>query len=62
MLLFIIAAWVWWFISLQKQNDQMLMFRSMQLNKDDAAYEQKMNSINEQHKRKTAEFYDGSYA
>src|SRR6185312_8569179 len=56
LLLFIIAAWVWWFISLQNQNNQMLKYESVQLNKDDVAYVQKSNTINEEHKRKTAQF------
>ena len=50
------AAWVWWFISLQNQNNQMRMYKSMQLNKDDVSYIQKLNSINEEHKRKTAQY------
>ena len=32
------------------------MYKTMQLNKDDAAYEQKLNSINDEHKRKTAQY------
>lgn len=50
------AAWVWWFISLQNQNNQMLLYKLQQLNKDDAAYDQKFNSINDEHKRKTAQY------
>lgn len=56
LLLFIIAAWVWWFISLQRQNDQMRGYKTLQLNKDDVAYAQKSNSIAEEHKRKTAQY------
>ncbi len=56
LLLFIIAAWVWWFISLQNQNNQMLKYKSLQLNKDDIAYDQKINFINDEHKRKTAQY------
>ena len=43
LLLFIIAAWVWWFISLQNQNSQMMKYQQAQLNKDDVAYFQKLN-------------------
>jgi K+-sensing histidine kinase KdpD len=50
------AAWVWWFISLQNQNDQMLMYKSLQINKDDPAYEQSLDLINEEHKRKTTQW------
>lgn len=56
MLLFIIAAWIWWFISLQNQSYQMRVYKSMQLNKDDVAYIQKLNLINEEHRRKTAQY------
>ena len=56
LLLFIIAAWVWWFISLQNQNNQMRIYKLLQLNKDDIAYEQKLNLINDEHKRKTAQY------
>lgn len=56
LLLFIIAAWVWWFISLQNQNNQMLMYKLAQLNKDDVAYGQKSDLINEEHKRKTGQY------
>lgn len=56
MLLFIVAAWVWWFISLENQNNQMLQYRLTQLNKDDIVYVQKSNSIKEEHKRKTIQY------
>jgi two-component system, OmpR family, sensor histidine kinase CiaH len=56
MLVFIMAAWIWWFISLQTQNDQMRMYKTVQLNKDDVAYDQKMNLINDEHRRKTAQY------
>lgn len=56
LLVFIVAAWVWWFISLEKQNKQMFDYRSAQLNKDDPAYTQKLFEINDQRERKTAQF------
>lgn len=56
LLLFIMAAWIWWFISLQNQNNQMRIYKTMQLNKDDKAYEQQLNLINDEHKRKTAQY------
>src|SRR5215831_13168817 len=56
LLLFIIAAWVWWFISLQNQNNQMLMYKMEQLKKDDVAYDQKLALLNEEHKRKTGQY------
>ena len=56
MLLFIMAAWVWWFISLQNQNGQMRTYKLLQLNKDDTAYEQNLDLINEEYSRKTAQW------
>lgn len=56
LLLFIIAAWVWWFISLQNQNNQMRVYKTMQLNKDDVSYDQKLFLINDEHSRKTAQY------
>jgi signal transduction histidine kinase len=56
LLLFIMAAWVWWFISLQNQNNQMRMYKLLQLNKDDVAYDQSLDLINEEHKRKTTQW------
>lgn len=56
LLLFIIAAWIWWFISLQNQNNQMQVYKQVQLNKDDAAYEQNLFFINDEHRRKTAQY------
>ena len=56
LLLFITAAWIWWFISLEQQNDQMHFYKLLQLNKDDAAYEQKLFLLNDEHSRKTAQY------
>ena len=56
LLLFIIAAWVWWFISLQNQNDLMRTYKILQLNKDDVAYEQRLGLINEEYERKTGQY------
>ncbi|MFT4156115.1 sensor histidine kinase [Parafilimonas sp.] len=56
LLLFIVAAWIWWFISLESQNSQMRFYKLLQLNKDDPAYEQKLFFINDEHRRKTAQY------
>lgn len=56
MLLFIMAAWVWWFVSLQNQNNQMRYYKLLQLNKDDVAYNQKLFIINDEHSRKTGQY------
>lgn len=56
LLIFIVAAWIWWFISLTNQNAQMLTYKKASLNKDDIAYLQKLSLITEEHERKTAQF------
>lgn len=56
LLLFIIAAWIWWLISLDIQNDQMRLYKLLQLNKDDVAYDQKLFLINDEHRRKTGQY------
>ena len=56
LLVYIVAALVWWFIALQNQNERMLNFKIMLLQKDDPAYQQKMQGIQEDYKRKTAQF------
>jgi signal transduction histidine kinase len=56
MLVFIMAAWVWWFISLQTQNNQMRMYKIAQLNKDDVAYEPKINLIDDEYRLKTTQY------
>ncbi len=56
LLIFIVAAWIWWFISLQNQNSQMLAYKSSQLNRADPAYTQKLSFLNDEHERKTAQF------
>ena len=42
LLLYIIAALIWWFIALERQNDQMYSFRVVELKKDDPEYLQKL--------------------
>lgn len=56
LLVYVVAALVWWFIALQNQNDRMMNFKLMLLNKGDTAYLQKRTSIEDDHKRKTAQF------
>lgn len=56
LLLYIIAALVWWFISLQQQNEMMYRFRFDALKKDDVAYLQKIENINELKARKDAQY------
>lgn len=56
LLIYIIAALIWWFISLEKQNDLMYSYRLTELNKDDPAYTQKIFQLNEDRRRKTTQY------
>lgn len=56
LLLYIIAALVWWFIALQKQNHQMTFYKLMQLKHDEPAYIINTNIILEEENRKTAQY------
>jgi two-component system, OmpR family, sensor histidine kinase CiaH len=56
LLLYIIAALVWWFIALNKQNHQMAVFEISQLIKESPGYESTAAAILDQEKRKTAQY------
>ncbi|CAN5684305.1 HAMP domain-containing sensor histidine kinase [soil metagenome] len=56
LLIYIIAALVWWFISLEKQNDLMYAYRITELNKDDPAYTQKLFQLSDDRQRKTMQY------
>ena len=56
LLVYIIAALVWWFIALNQQNKQMTIFELQQLNKDQPGYTQIVNKIQEDEKSKTAQY------
>lgn len=56
LLIYIIAALVWWFISLEKQNDLMYAYRIAELNKDDPAYTQKLFQLSDDRQRKTMQY------
>ena len=56
LLLYIIAALVWWFISLEKQNKQMFTYQLEQLKKDDTFFIQKYLAIEAASKRKTSQY------
>jgi two-component system, OmpR family, sensor histidine kinase CiaH len=56
LLVYIIAALVWWFIALNQQNKQMTIFELQQLNKDQPGYAQVVNKIQEDEKSKTAQY------
>ena len=56
LLLYIIAALVWWFIALSRQNEQMEFFKIQQLKKDDTGYQVQYSKIEAEKKRKTAQY------
>jgi two-component system sensor histidine kinase CiaH len=56
LLLYIIAALIWWFVSLEKQNQQIMSIRFSELKKDDPAYFEKYVTIEDAGKRKTAQY------
>jgi len=56
LLIYIVAALVWWFISLENQNAQMFLYRLEQIDKNDPAYNQKLSQIQDERKRKTTQY------
>lgn len=56
LLVYIVAALVWWFIALQQQNMQMTNYKLMELKGDDPAYIQKVEALTEEEKRKTTQY------
>lgn len=56
LLIYIIAALVWWFISLERQNNLMYSYRVSELNKDDLQFNSKLAQLNEDRNRKTAQY------
>ncbi|GAB2837641.1 sensor histidine kinase [Ferruginibacter profundus] len=56
LLAYIIAALIWWFISLNRQNEQMTNFELRQLNSTHPQYTQQVENIQQIQKRKTAQY------
>ncbi len=56
LLVYIIAALVYWFIVLEKQNDDMKALRIDQLKQDAPAFTQRLEEIELQHHRKTIQY------
>jgi two-component system sensor histidine kinase CiaH len=56
LLAYIVAALVWWFISLNLQNEQMAQFELSLLKHDQPQYEQQLSKIEDFQKRKTAQY------
>lgn len=56
LLLYIISALVWWFISLETQNRQMFTYRYEQLRSDDYQYTQKIEALEDARYRKSLQY------
>ena len=56
LLMYIVAALVWWFIELENQNRQMTNYKINELKKDDPAFTTKRISIEKEKDRKTAQY------
>jgi len=51
LLIYVLAALIWWYIALNQQNNQMASYRLQLLNQYDPHYTEKANQINSYHKR-----------
>ena len=56
LLVYIVAALVWWFIALNSQNHQMALYKISEINKDDSHYTDRFQTIVEAEQRKTAQY------
>lgn len=56
LLAYIIAALVWWYIALSRQNNQMTLFKLQRIQTSDELYQQQYDRIMEDKKRKTAQY------
>ncbi|MBS1596675.1 MAG: two-component sensor histidine kinase [Bacteroidetes bacterium] len=56
LLAYTIVALVFWFIELQKQNQQMISYKTQELKMDDPAYLSKADSLAAEQRRKTAQY------
>lgn len=56
LLSYIVAALIWWFIALERQNKDITSIRLLELLKDDPKYLEKVEQIEAARKRKTAQY------
>lgn len=54
--IYVVAALIWWFISLEKQSSEMIKLKIQLLQKNDPQYTLRYNEIQQLKKRKTAKF------
>lgn len=55
-LVYILAALVWWFIALEKQNQQMIDYKLSELVKTDPLFDKKTSSLLQEKSRKTTQY------
>jgi two-component system, OmpR family, sensor histidine kinase CiaH len=56
LLIYIIAALIWWFISLENQNRQMINYKLSELKLDDPGYQSKYERLTAERKLKTTQY------
>lgn len=56
LLAYIVAALIWWYIALSRQNEQMTAYKLADLHANDPAYTAKQQKIENERKRKTAQY------
>lgn len=56
LLLYIIAALIWWFIALREQNEQMANYKKLQLNTYDSTFAEDLAKIKEHEQRKNMQY------
>jgi two-component system, OmpR family, sensor histidine kinase CiaH len=56
LLAYIIAALVWWFIALNRQNEQMANYKIQELKTEEPTYKERLAKIEDAEKRKTAQY------
>ena len=62
LLVYIIVALVFWYIELNRQNNQMYSYRLTELNKDDPAYLQRYDLLTNEYGRKISQYIgEGSF-
>ena len=56
LLAYILAALIWWFIALNRQNNQMSQYKILELNQSDSRYNEQVSQLKSDQKRKTAQY------
>ena len=56
LLLYVVAALIWWYVALSQQNRQMTVLKIKEVSLTDSHYKEKLSAIQEANKRKTAQY------